>query len=49
MYLLEDAMIEPTDLVEVIKETCLAKKQYRLTDRGRDFISRWFPPEKGDS
>ena len=49
MYLLEDGIIEPTGLVEGIKETPLAKKQYRLGARGRDYIRRWFPPEKGDS
>lgn len=49
MYLLEDGMIEATGLVEVIKEKTLTRKQYRPTDRGRDFISRWFPAEKGDA
>jgi len=45
MYLLEDGIIRPTGLVEEIKEKSLSKKQYQLTEKGRDFIGWRFPPE----
>ena len=48
MYLLEDGIIGPTGLVEEIIEKSLSKKQYSLTAAGRDYISRWFPPERSD-
>jgi hypothetical protein len=49
LYLLEDGIICPTGLVEQIKEGSLSKKQYRLTEKGRDYVRRWFPPERSDS
>ncbi len=48
MYLLEDGLIEPTGVAEDIKAGSLSKKQFRLTDRGREFISRRHPPENPD-
>jgi hypothetical protein len=46
MYLVEDGIIRPTGLVEEVKEKTLSKKQYQLTDKVRDYINRWFPPEE---
>jgi HNH endonuclease len=48
MYLLEDGIIRPTGLVEEIKEKSLSKKQYQLTEKGRDSISRSFRPGLAD-
>jgi hypothetical protein len=42
MYILEDGIIRPTGLVEEIKKETLVKKQYQLTEKGRDYISWWF-------
>jgi hypothetical protein len=46
IYLLEDGIVCPTGLVEVIKEQSLSMKQYSLTEKGRDYINRWFPREQ---
>ena len=48
MYIVEDGILRPTGLVEEIKEKSLSRKQYQLTDKGRDYLSRWFPPEGSD-
>jgi DNA-binding PadR family transcriptional regulator len=49
VYLLEDGIIRPTGLVEEIKEKSLSKKQYQLTEKGRESIGRWFRPEHSDA
>ena len=49
MYLLENGIIRPTGSVEEIKEKSLSKKQYQLTEKGRDSIGQWFPPEHSDA
>jgi hypothetical protein len=41
MYLLEDGIIEPTGLIDQIKEGSLSRKQYHLTETGRDYIHQW--------